>query len=400
MKKLFILIVVCAVALPLSFVADMSYAGNGGNGNGYPEGDHFNVNLLAKKSDPTNPSYFHCPSPDDYQWDYYKDGTSVCNPDLIGTDACEKCDPSLEVCTVQVPSAQNVVFVPRDNDVDGDGNPDQEITIRIKSGSDKPGKGGKIKDQYPVLTVTDWCTEHFPDYGEGAGDLAEIMLPENANGYGVYARVTGKALEGIAWSFLFPTIEKVQDEYGNDLYFLGTIGGADGCLDAQGNYVGDLDRIDTQKGNGKGKGVKDATNLSCLFEFTGQVCYVNDLCYYCGDAPDYMLCEDVYAGNDAGFVCCTDTFDGEQVFDSCGEPAKSNCAAPVGISTIDGITPCDPLTDLDCEWTCTGESYVVDPLCRDYENPTWVFNISDFVDVLWQSETNGAYNVKLRLYPL
>ncbi len=277
-----------------------------------------------------------------------------------------------------------------------------DITIRIKSGSDRPGKGKKIKDQYPTLTVTDWCTEHFPDYGEAEGDLAEVMLPENANGYGVYARVTGRPLEGTAWTFLLPTIENAQDEYGNDLYFLGTIGGPDGCIDAAGNYVGDLDRIDKTKGNGKGKGVKDATYLNCLLEFTGHICYMNDLCYYCGDAPDYLMCDAAFTENEAGFVCCTDTYDdsGLLVNDTCDEPAQSNCADPVdGISIIDGL-PCDPLVDPDCVWACPEGTNDIEPLCRDYLDPTWVFNISDFVDILWKSETNGAYVVKLRFYPL
>jgi hypothetical protein len=401
-KKLLVLIAVSAVFLFLCGVTDTVYAGNGGNGNGFPEGDHFNLNLIAKKSDPAESGYFNCPSPADYQWDYYRDNVGVCTPELIGTDACQKCDPDVEICTVQIPSSQNVVFVPRDgsDDVDGDGNP-EPITIRIKSGSDRPGKGKKIKDQFPSLTATDWCTEHFPDYGSLEGDEAEVMLPENANGYGVYARVTGKPVEGTAWSFLFPAIEQVQDEYGNDLYFMGSIGGPDGCTDAEGAHIGDLDRIDKTKGNGKGKGVKEASDLTCLFKFTGQVCYINDLCYYCGDAPDYLLCEGLFSGNDAGFVCCTDTFEADtQVFDSCGEPAKSNCTDPEGISTIDGVTLCDPAIDPDCEWTCTGESYGVDPLCRNYEEPTWVFNISDFVDVLWKSQSSGAYVVQLRFYPL
>lgn len=399
MKKLLICIMVFTVIIAFGVITVSTYAGKGGNGNGYPEGNHFNLNLIAKKSDPAEPSYFNCPIPDNYQWDYYKDNIGICTVDLVGTDACEKCDPNVENCSVQVPSSQNVVFVPRDNDVDNNDIPDKEITIRIKSGSDRPGKGKKIKDTYPSLTVTDWCTEHFPDFGEAEGDLAEVMLPENANGYAVYARVTGRPVEGTAWTFMTPSIEMVQDEYGNNLYYLGTIGGAEGCTDANGNVL--LERIDTTKGKGKGKGVKQATDLTCLFEFTGQVCYINDLCYYCFDDQDNPLCENTFAGNDAGFVCCTDTYEGDdQVYDSCGEPAKSNCSDPVGISTIDGVTVCDPLVDPDCDWSCTGETYSVDPLCRDYQDPTWVFNISDFVDVLWKSESNGAYVIKVRFYPL
>ena len=33
-------------------------------------------------------------------------------------------------------------------------------------------------------------------------------------------------------------------------------------------------------------------------------------------------------------------------------------------------------------------------------DPTWIFNIESFVNVLFGAENNGSYNVKLRLYPL
>ncbi len=192
-------------------------------------------------------------------------------------------------------------------------------------------------------------------------------------------------------------MEKVQDEYANDLfYFMGTIGGPDGCTDAKGNYIGDSHRVDTTKG--KGKGVKQATDLTCLFEFTGQICYVNDLCHYCDKT--LSLCEEgIFAGNDAGFICCEDTYEDDPVFDSCGKIAKSNCGNPVGISTSG--ESCNPNTDSDCEWTCPEVTYSIEPLCRDYqEQPTWVFNISDFVNVLWKSEGYGAYVIQLRFYPL
>jgi hypothetical protein len=146
--------------------------------------------------------------------------------------------------------------------------------------------------------------------------------------------------------------------------------------------------------------VKDATYLNCLLEFTGQVCYYNDLCYYCGDAPDYPLCGDAFTWNDAGFVCCTDTYDdsGLLVVDTCNEPAQSNCGDPNYINPDTGEI-CDP-DDLLCVWACPEGTNEVEPLCRNYTDPTWVFNISDFVNVLLKSETNGAYVVKLRFYPL
>ena len=102
MKKHLIIFVVFTLVLSLGLISNTTFAGKGGNGNGYPEGDHFNLNLIAKKSDPAGSSYFNCPSPDDYQWNYYKDNVGICTDLLIDTDACQKCDPDIETCTVQV----------------------------------------------------------------------------------------------------------------------------------------------------------------------------------------------------------------------------------------------------------------------------------------------------------
>lgn len=39
------------------------------------------------------------------------------------------------------------------------------------------------------------------------------------------------------------------------------------------------------------------------------------------------------------------------------------------------------------------------PECRHYED-IWVFNVADFVDVLMEMNTGGAYIVQLRFYPV
>ena len=55
---------------------------------------------------------------------------------------------------------------------------------------------------------------------------------------------------------------------------------------------------------------------------------------------------------------------------------------------------CDPSDDL------TTYLNVLTPLwCYNYSAETWVFDIADFVDVLWKSKTSGAYVVQLRFYP-
>ncbi len=171
MKKLLIFSVVSAVTFTLGMTTDWAYAGQGNKGNGFPEGDHYNLNLIAKKSNPSESGYFDCPCAGDYQWDYYKSADGfTCTEELVGTEACVKCDPEdpcpetpdMGDCDIRFPSGQNVVFVPRDNDVDGNQVQDMDITIRIKSGSDRPGKGKKIKDTYSVLTVTELVHRAFP----------------------------------------------------------------------------------------------------------------------------------------------------------------------------------------------------------------------------------------------
>ena len=179
---------------------------------------------------------------------------------------------------------------------------------------------------------------------------------------------------------------------------MGTFG--DGCTVPSG--IG-LDRIDTGKGQGKGKGVEKATDLACLFKFTGDVCYVNDLCRYCGESVE-PPCDASFP--EPGFVCCkNECIDAQEdpcvcgevgcdecIEDSCEECANYECKDPTWICAGEPEV---------CAWTCVGEGFLqVDPLCRNYPDPTWVFDIADFVDVLWKSQGHGAYVIQVRFYPL
>jgi len=385
-----------AICLFFGFSSPVS-AGNGGNGNGFPSGDHYNLNLIAKKSDPAAPGFFTCPTADDYKWDYYSgDGCELI--DGVPNEYCEKCNlDNVSDCPVKGPSEQNVIFVPRDGttDVTGDEKA-EEISIIMKSGAARPGKKAVLATS---LKVTDWCTEHF------GGTPAVFELPENTGGYRVYARVTGKPMEGTAWTFTSPSIENVQDEYGNELYWLGTIGGPNGCTDANGNVL--LERIEPNK-KGGGKGVRQATDLSCLFNFSGDVCYVNDLCYYCEavdennqpiytcDAPDPLWI-------DPDFVCCQNQIDKNLniIVDSCGEAANFNCVPPAWTClTPDPENGCVDGVYGEWGWVCPETRPLEIALqCHNYPAGTWVFDIADFVDVLWKSKTSGAYVVQLRFYP-
>jgi hypothetical protein len=47
-----------------------------------------------------------------------------------------------------------------------------------------------------------------------------------------------------------------------------------------------------------------------------------------------------------------------------------------------------------------GSYSLVQADCTEYAEPTWVFNIADFVGYLWDLDTTGAYVVQLRFYPM
>jgi hypothetical protein len=147
----------------------------------------------------------------------------------------------------------------------------------------------------------------------------------------------------------------------SDLLLLGLVS-ADGVFQMSGEW---LKRTSDAR---KGKGTQKATNLTGMFEWTGDVCYVQD------DS-------DLYCLDETGFNTCT-------------ELARCDLLCDVGIDPdLDGNYEC-PAMDVD------GAAYLsLVAQCEEYDNE-WVFNIGDFVDVLWNIDTTGAYVVKLRFYPL
>lgn len=136
------------------------------NPNGFPSGEHWNLNLNAKGPE------FTCPAPE---------------YDPITGD----------------PVYGKVVFLPEHG---------MDIQIVMISGKNK----GKHVVDVTELQVTDWCTADFD------GDQAEIRLPHNPNGYHVYARPLGSP-QGEPTLSITPDILIVQDEEGNDLVYLGLV---------------------------------------------------------------------------------------------------------------------------------------------------------------------------------
>jgi len=265
-------------------------------GNGFPSGVHFNLNIIGKKAD------FTCPA--------------------------AEFDAAGQVYG-------NVIFFPRVQGSD-------PITILIESGS----KGPKGAPGTATLEVTDWCTESFADVGAGAGDAASFRLPAHANGYAVYARITGKPGKDGEPTVTFEQggFEYVEDEAGNDMILLGSV--KDGAMT--------IYRTDDAL-TASGKGVRKATDISGMFEWSGLVCSV----------PADLTVADTD-------LCCQVDELGNYV----------NCVLPV-----DGACPVE------------GAYTLVQAVCNEYTEE-WVFNITDFVGYLWNLDTTGAYVVQLRFYAL
>jgi len=301
-------------------------AGNNLIGNGFPSGPHFNLNIIGKNND------FVCPSASDY---------------LASTPG------------------QNVIYVRR---------VDSDIEILMESGA----KGPKSDPSLTTLKVTDWCSNSID------GTAAALQLPKDADGYAVYARITGKpgSEDGLpTFAFSGREFVLVEDELGNDLIGLGLITDT-GIYDFAGN---ELYRYDSSK---SGKGVRKATNISELFQFSGDVCAINDQTTFCG--PDLSLCT---AGPT---VCCVPFVD-----DGSGNLVEANSCDPAlvqfgaCVNQEAGLCP----ASITYNGVTTANICPVTTQCKTFEDQ-WIFNIADFVNMLFGAENNGSYNVQFRFYPL
>jgi hypothetical protein len=296
-------------------------------GNGFPSGKHFNLNIIAKKDN------FNCPEP--------------------------KYDPN-----TGEQRYGNVIFIPREQGND-------PITILMESGK----KGPKWAQNITELQVTDWCSESF------SNDGGSLRLPANDKGYAVYARITGKPAKnnepGEPNVSITPNLVYVEDEAGNDLILLGLVDrqgvakfGSDGTT---------LYRTSTDSSK-KGKGVQKATDITSLFEWTGEVCYLQEDSYlYCQDDKGNWICSPLD-------LCCVDT-DGDGLYDHC------DLLSLVGIWLDHGAYEC-PVADANENFY-----FPVTAECRSYVDE-WVFNIGDFVGYLWDIDSSGAFVIKVRFYPL
>jgi hypothetical protein len=179
------------------------------NPNGFLSGEHFNLNIISKKAE------YQC---------------------SLGEDEFGN------------PVYGNVIFVPEG----------QEVKITMQSGKIK---GNKLSDLGDTLRVIDPCANFLHD---STDDPAAILqLPPHSAGYRVLARMVGTPSGN---AVIQPGLDYLQDDNGNYLY-LGDIDSKFECPEKT---------IDPHVKGSKGKGNTGrsvATEITCLFEWSGEVCY-------------------------------------------------------------------------------------------------------------------------------
>ena len=355
-------------------------------GNNFPSGPHFNLLLHGKKTD------FNCETYISIVDIIVDEGIDPLTANhAVGDKFLEGNCPSQAGFTY-VCEYGNVVNMPRGSD---------SIRLLMESGKSGPKKkqtnSGDVNPD--KLQVTDACT------GFAEKDDAIIRIPEDKQGYAVYGRVLGKPGEegNPSFSVTGREVPVIGDTFGDDgeVWIAGVVtpDGAfipETCDDGEGNCT--LTRWDP---NTKGKWVKNATDISGLFSFSGSVCYweLDEACFDSGiinDGPNLCLATDFCCGEVTGLEGLGDVEVDGQMF---------TCRLFPG----DGLTVEEdscPNFDLDPEFdintvpvTYLDENGSVRELhCKTYSD-TWIFNIADFVNVFFDVN-NNAYNVQIRLYPL
>ncbi|SFC12920.1 hypothetical protein [Pseudoalteromonas denitrificans] len=391
----FILIIVSLLLLPVEIYAAKPTTSEGMFlGNNFPSGPHHNLILHGKKAD------FNCE-------------TNIKIVEIIDTNQNDLTD-ALYVIGDKFPSGQcptqsgfsyvceygNVVNMPRGSD-----------TVKLLMESGRTGSKKKDTSASDVnpdkLQVTDACT------GFSRDDPAIIRIPEDKQGYAVYGRVLGKPGDsgGPSFSVTGREIPVIGDSFGNDSeVWLAGVVTSDGsfipetCDDGEGNCT--LTRWDS---NTKGKGAKNATDISGLFSFSGSVCYwaLDEACFESGIIGEG---ENLCTATD---FCCGEVSGLEGLGDVAVEGDMYTCrlypnAELVLAELPDSCPNFDPAFDptLDPMWDINDllvvyeeeNGSVTELQCKTYTD-TWIFNIADFVNVFFDVNSE-AYNVQIRLYPL
>jgi hypothetical protein len=312
------------------------------NPNGFPAGEHFNLNIHGKKAD------FSCP--DEY------DGSNGCEAHVGDFGTCEDTDGDGVGDTWNY---SNSIFIPE--------NTVEDITILMETGK-SGGRGKKNADLVlDSIVVKDPCSF-------GANDPAVFQLPPAKNGYWVFWRALAKPTESPSLTITDFGVNFFEDGDGNKLYYAGTVGP---------NSVSSTTNGTTTIARQKGKST--AVNITSLFTFTGDICYLTPT-----DCPDYV---DEFNPGDCftEYLCCAD-LDGDGAYDVCELREDSDNSG--------GVDEYDSCVDRDLD-----DDTIVDDLveeigtCKTYtEEP--IFNIADFMQFFMDLDNNGLKLLQLRFYPI
>lgn len=315
--------------------------------NGFPSGDHFNLNIHGKKLD-------------------YK-----CSNCELCTDP-ETCDPVVLEC--------NVINIP-------------EYTSEVLDNTINYVSGRKVK--IDELTVFDSCTEAFDT------NPAEVWLPYEEKGYYVFARALGKpgkkdenvrriilenlGLDAYSLQQDVSNPDDVESQFEQDMA-LGLITGKE-TYKMSDSGENTLIRFDSEP-EGKGKGKTLGKNITDMFIWTGFVFDPSldlnedgvvdelDVEYACWSLDPLAYCD--YDLNGNGII---DEWDGE--FDPWEDGITPNSEFEAWLydnmtGTIDGVT----IT----LW--------------EYYEAVWVFNIADLVYQNQVVTNEGIKNLQIRFYPV
>lgn len=235
----------------------------------------------------------------------------------------------------------NNIFIPSEKT-------EAAIQILMESGNAK----GKWASENNVYGVRDSCTAEFD------GNEARLVLPANQKGYFVTARVLGKPTDDPSLTINNGQLKWVKDEAGNDLLVLGLV-------DETGFETPEVTMTRT---SGKVK----AVDISGLFRWSGDVCYF-DTTNYCYDGLTYVCADET--------LCCID-YEPDGIYDNCVDASTDDG----GITYYCGVGFEDySLVNVGCY----------------YHEQEWVFNIADYVGVMWDAYPEGGFKLaNIRFYPI
>jgi len=336
------------------------------NSNGFPSGFHFNLNIHGKKLE------FNCPEPFDASTECPVPDPGDCN--THDGEYGKYVNEGTETEPVWVWKYSNSLFIPEEGGTD--------IKIYVESGK-KNGNGKNATLNPEVLEVIDACTADFDNLDT---DAARIQLPPCDGGYRVYARALAKNTDDPSLTIRNACLNSAEDENGTPLFFLGEFG--EGWVETPTTFI----REKRKKPMG--------TEITGLFKFTGDVCYVAPA--VCTDDDN----ADINCAPVADF-CVTDIEPADGIYDfgakkieiesilQCPVWKDDNGICYWDLNNNDINDECEPKVPNPGSCPTPAE---VPAECSTYTDQ-WIFDIPDFAQYFWDIDNDGLKLLQIRFYP-